>query len=339
MKNLLAALLLCACACSTARPRPEAISWPPPPQRARVLYRGEIRGEGDVASPSVWQRLSGLVLGHHEPDLLQSPFAAAFDASGRLLVTDRARGAVVVIDRDRGEYRVLAPEGEHALLLPMGVAADAEGRIYVADGGRNLVQVLSPEGEWLAQLDAGGALQRPTGLAVDRARKLLYVVDTPAHVVRVLQLDGTPLRVLGLGHGSGPGQMNFPTFVAVDAAGRAVVNDTMNFRIAIFGADGSFAQAFGRAGNGSGDLDRPKGVAADSSGRIYVADTLFDNFQIFDEGGRLLLFVGEHGRGPGQFWMPAGLAVHGGEVAVVDTGNARVLLFELAPDGLPGEAP
>ena len=113
----------------------------------------------------------------------------------------------------------------------------------------------------------------------------------------------------------------------------------MNFRIAIFGPDGSFAGEFGRAGNGSGDLDRPKGVAADATGRIYVADHMFDNFQIFDEGGRLLLFVGEHGRGPGQFWMPAGLAVQGGDVAVVDTGNARVLLFEVAPDGLPGEAP
>lgn len=339
MKNAIVVLLIVASACATARPRPPSISWPPAPQRARVMYRGEIHGERDVAEPSAWQRFTSLFLGAGAPDVLQSPFAAAFDGAGRLLVTDRARGAVVVIDRERGEYRVLAPEGEHALLLPMGVASDAEGRIYVADGRRDVVQVLSSDGEWLARLDAGGALQRPTGLAIDRARKLLYVVDTPAHVVRVLELDGTPVRVLGSGHGSGPGEMNFPTFVAVDAAGRALVNDTMNFRIAIFAPDGSFAGAFGRAGNGSGDLDRPKGVAADASGRIYVADTMFDNFQIFDEAGRLLLFVGEHGRGPGQFWMPAGLAVHGGEVAVVDTGNARVLLFEVAPDGLPGEAP
>ncbi len=332
-------LLACASACATARPRPPALSWPEPPQRARVMYRGEIRGERDVADPSAWQRFTSLFVGEREPDLLQSPFAAAFDAAGRLLLTDRGRGAVIVIDRDRGEYRVLTPEGEHALLMPMGVAAAADGRIYVADGGRNVVQVLSPEGQPLARLDAAGALQRPTSVAVDRLRKLLYVVDTPAHLVRVLKLDGTPVRVLGSGHGSGPGEMNFPTFVAVDAAGRALVNDTMNFRIEIFGADGSYLGAFGHAGNGSGDLDRPKGVAADAAGRIYVADTMFDNFQIFDESGRLLLFVGEHGRGPGQFWMPAGLAVHGGDVAVVDTGNARVLLFEVVPDGLPGEAP
>ncbi len=337
--NRASVVLLCVCACSAARPRPPSLSWPPAPQRARVLYRGEVRGESDVSDPSAWQRFTSLFVGASVPDVLQSPFAAAFDTSGRLLVTDRARGAVVVIDRERGEYRVLTLEGEHALLLPMGVASDGEGRIYVADGRRNVVQVLSPDGAWLARIDAGGTLQRPTGVSIDRARKLLYVVDTPAHVVRVLKLDGTPVRVLGSGHGSGPGELNFPTFVAVDAAGRAIVNDTMNFRIAIFGPDGTFASTFGHAGNGSGDLDRPKGIAADAAGRIYLADTMFDNFQIFDEEGRLLLFVGEHGRGPGQFWMPAGLAVHNGEVAVVDTGNARVLLFEVAPDGLPGEAP
>lgn len=301
------------------------------------MYRGEIGGERDVTEPSRWQRLISTLFGSRDPDVLQAPFAAAFDAGGRLLVTDRARGAVVVVDRDRGEYRVFAPHGEDALLLPTGVAADADGRIYVADAGRNGIEVLSADGKPLARLDAAGALLRPTGIAIDRARKLLYVVDTPAHVVRVLRLDGTPVRILGSGHGSGPGEMNFPTFVAVDAAGRAIVNDTMNFRIEVFEPDGSFARAFGRPGNGSGDLDRPKGVAVDSAGRIYVADAMFDNFQIFDPDGRLLLFVGEHGRGPGQFWMPAGLAIDGGEVAVVDTGNARVLLFEIVPEGSPGE--
>ena len=133
--------------------------------------------------------------------------------------------------------------------------------------------------------------------------------------------------------------MHFPTFVAVDSAGRVLVNDTMNFRVLTFSSEGAFVSAFGSAGNGSGDLDRPKGLGADAAGDILVVDAMFDNFQIFDSEGRLLLFVGEHGRGPGQFWMPSGLAVQGGEVAVVDGGNARVEFFEVVPDGLSGGAP
>ena len=334
-----ALLFSLACGCAASRPAVPVLGWPPVPQRARVMYRGEVRGEADVASPSAWQRLGSLFFGARAPEVLQAPFAATFDAAGRLLVTDRGRGAVVIIDRDRGDWRVLVPAGEAALLLPLGIAADEEGQIYVADGARKVVQVLSRDGEPLRHFDAGGLLQRPTGLAIDRARKLLYVADTPAHLVRVLRLDGTPLRVLGAGHGSGPGEMNFPTFVAVDSAGRVLVNDTMNFRVQIFGADGVFAGAFGHAGNGSGDLDRPKGIAADAAGNVLVVDAMFDNFQIFDNEGRLLLFVGEHGRGPGQFWMPSGLAVLGSEVAVVDPGNARVQIFELASEVLPGEAP
>lgn len=327
--------LLVTCGCATARVAPPAMSWPPAPQQARVIYRGEIRGERGVVEPSGWQRFTSWIAGAHEPDVLQAPFAVAFDGASRLLVTDRARGAVVIIDQSRGEYRVFAPRGDRSLLLPTGVAADAEGRIYVADAGRKVVTVLSADGEPVGRIDLGGALQRPTGVAVDRARRLLYVVDTPAHVVRVLTLEGRPVRELG-GHGSGPGEMNFPTFVAVDAAGRVLVNDTMNFRVETFGADGSFLSAFGRPGNGSGDLDRPKGIAVDASRRVYVADASFDNFQIFDSEGRLLLFVGEHGRGPGQFWIPAGLAVSGNRVAVVDSGNARVLLFEVVT---PAEVP
>lgn len=339
MKRSAAILLASALGCATPRQPLPVITWPAAPQRARVVYRGEIRGEADVSAPSTWQRLVSLFLGPREVDVLQAPFAAAFDPTGRLLVTDRARGAIVIIDRERGHYRVLSPQGDDALLLPTGIAADADGRIYVADGGRRLVHVLSTDGEPLARLDAAGALQRPSGIAIDRLRKLLYVVDTPAHLVRVLTLDGTPVRTLGRGHGSGPGEMNFPTFVAIDPAGRAVVNDTMNFRVQIFEASGAFLREFGRAGNGSGDLDRPKGIAADGFGRVFVADAIFDNFQIFDDEGRLLLFVGEHGKGPGQFWMPAGLALDGGEVAVVDTGNARLLLFEVVSDSLPGQAP
>ena len=337
MKPAPLALLLCACA--AVRPPTPALAWPPSPQRGRVLYRGEVRGEADVAAPSGWQRLTALVFGAREPEVLQAPFAATFDPSGRLLVTDRARGAVVAIDRDRGEWRVFTPGGDSALQAPNGIACDGEGNIYVSDSGSRAIQVLSPAGEPLRRLHAGGALQRPTGLAIDRARKLLYVVDTPAHLVWVLKLDGAPVRKLGRGQGSGDGEMNFPTFVAVDSAGRVLVNDTMNFRVLTFSPEGAFVSAFGHAGNGSGDLDRPKGLGADAAGDILVVDAMFDNFQIFDSEGRLLLFVGEHGRGPGQFWMPSGLAVQGGEVAVVDGGNARVEFFEVVPDGLSGGAP
>ncbi len=329
--SLLLVLLACAAPRRAAVP---AISYPAAPQRARLLYRGELRTDRDVVVPGLWHRLSTLFAGERAPERLQTPFGLAFDPSGRLLVTDTARHALLILDRERGRFQIVAPGGAGAFGLPLGVDADASGRIYVADGLRGVVRVFSPDGAPVARLDAGGTLRRPTGVAIDRRRGLLYVADTPEHVVRVLRLDGTPVRTLGE-RGSAPGQLNFPTFLAVDGAGRLVVNDAMNFRVQIFDADGHLRSVFGKLGNGSGDMSRSKGVAVDGRGHVYVADALFDNFQIFDDGGRLLMFVGEQGRGPGQFWMPAGLAIHGTTVAVADA-SGRVQLFEIVvEDELP----
>lgn len=327
----LLALLACA---GPRHPGVVALSFPPAPARARLVYRGEIRTNRDVAAGGLWQRVTAFFVGERAPQSLRSPVGVAFDPAGRLLVTDTARHAVVVFDRERGRYHEIAPRGRDALGLPLGVDADAQGRIYVADGLARNVRVFSPDGAPLRTLDAGGALQRPTGIAIDRARSVLYVADTPAHVVRVLRLDGTPIRELG-GRGSEPGQMNYPTFLAVDGAGNLLVNDAMNFRVQIFDPDGRLTSAFGKLGNGSGDMSRSKGVAVDRRGHVYVADALFDNFQIFDRAGRLLMFVGEQGRGPGQFWMPAGLAIHDTTVAAADS-EGRVQLFEIVfEDDLP----
>ena len=333
--------LLCAAACATAqRPPVPAIAYPPAPQRARAFYRGEIRSDRDVETSNFWRRLATAFAGERKPVTFRSPTGVAFDPSGRLLVTDPDLHALVVVDRSGGRFEVIAPSGDDALGLPLGVAADAAGRIYVADGLGRAVRVFSPDGKSLARLDAGGQLQRPTGVAVDRARGLLYVADTPVHLVRVLRLDGTPVRTLG-GHGDGPGQMNFPTFLSVDARGDLAVNDTMNFRVQIFGPEGELKSTFGKLGNGSGDMSRSKGVAMDGRGHVFVADALFDNFQIFDERGRLLLFVGEHGREAGQFWMPTGVALDGPLVAVADRGNGRLQLFEMVSEAEleEGEAP
>jgi DNA-binding beta-propeller fold protein YncE len=325
-------LLLAPLACATARPAiVPSVAWPPPPATARLAYRGEIRSGRDVQPPGLWERFQAALAGHGGGHPLQAPLAVAFDPSGQLLVSDADRGEVLVLDLERGRVRTIAPEGPAALRLPVGIDADGAGRIYVADALDRSVRVFSPEGEPVARLDADGALERPSGLAVDRQRGLLYVADAPAHLIRVLRLDGTRAGELGQ-RGTGPGQFNFPSFLAVGRDGNLYVVDTMNYRVQVLAPDGRFVASVGRHGDGSGDLSAPKGVAVDAAGRIYVADALFDNFQVFDPDGRLLLFVGGHGRGPGEFSMPAGLAVSGTTIAVADRSGGRVELFELLPE-------
>src|SRR5438045_521940 len=86
------------------------------------------------------------------------------------------------------------------------------------------------------------------------------VVATITSVVAALALTSTAcsaqtyslLREFGY-TGSGPGEFNSPTFVAVDPSSHnIVVSDTGNSRVQIFDPAGNYLGEFGSAGYGDG---------------------------------------------------------------------------------------
>src|SRR5206468_2376257 len=99
--------------------------------------------------------------------------------------------------------------------------------------------------------------RRPVGVAIDSARKRLYVVDAGGvdntdHKVRVLDLDsGKLLSEIGT-RGSGPGEFNLPRDATVAADGQLYVVDGGNFRVQVFDVDGKFVRTFGAIGQQSG---------------------------------------------------------------------------------------
>jgi len=173
-----------------------------------------------------------------------------------------------------------------------------------------------------------GVLKRPTGLALNPRSSELLVVDTL--LSGILRFDLSTLAYKGIlsGGGQAAGKLHYPTQVAVAPNGNIVVSDSLNFRVQVFSADGSFLREFGGAGDSPGRFARPRGVAVDSEGHIYVVDALFDNVQVFDEEGRLLLAFGSHGNGPGEFWLPAGIFIDSTDrIYVSDSSNHRVQVF------------
>ena len=75
--------------------------------------------------------------------------------------------------------------------------------------------------------------------------------------------------------GSGDGQFNNPTAVAVDADGYVYVTDSGNYRVQKFTASGVYVTQWGSLGGGNGRFDGlsgPLGVAKDGSGNILVTD-------------------------------------------------------------------
>jgi len=92
--------------------------------------------------------------------------------------------------------------------------------------------------------------------------------------------------------GAGNSQFNFPSDVALDAAGNVYVADALNHRIQVFDGTGRLLTKWGEEGTGDGQFDSPRGVAVNSAGDIYVADQNNDRVQRFG-GPWLDLFIGD----------------------------------------------
>jgi DNA-binding beta-propeller fold protein YncE len=126
--------------------------------------------------------------------------------------------------------------------------------------------------------------------------------------------------------GSGDGQFNNPTDMAVGGSGRVYVTDQIKHHIQEFDATGGFVRKWGSLGRGDGQVNSPVGVAVSGSGQVYVADSFNDRIQEFDATGNFVLLWGSEGIGDGQFSSPRGVAVDGtGQVYVADLGNHRIV--------------
>lgn len=336
--NLLAiAFLVAACEPSAGRPAPgrEAVVgplvWPQPPERARIRFIKAVARPQDLGiQPSFWKRLGEIIVGKEEEWFIRPTAVAATEQA--IYVADPGAQALVVLDPRAGRFRRIREAGRQRLVSPVAVAVGPGDRVYLADSYLAKVFVYDAGGK-LTGTVTDPNLRRPAGVAYDGTRDRLYVADSAAHRVWIFAGDGRPVGAIGQ-RGSGRGEFNFPSHVAVDQRGTLYVTDALNFRVQIFRADGSFAGQFGRHGNSSGDFAMPKGVALDSEGHIYVVEALFDAVQIFDRQGRYLLTFGERGVGPGQFWLPGGIFVYGPDrIYVADSYNQRIQIFEYLAGG------
>jgi DNA-binding beta-propeller fold protein YncE len=312
-------------------------TWPAAPDQGRIRYVGQLRGEGDLRpGKSGLERLGESLFGSAPTEPFMSPMAVCTDAAAasggdRVFIVDRDGQAIHVLNMKTRAYQRWAPtkSGER-LTLPVAAAFDplpAPGRLLVSDSAAAEIVVFDLEGHRTGTLGAG-ALKRPCGLAVDAVARRIFVADAGAHQVVVLNDFGKELARVGR-RGSDAGEFNFPTNVALDAGGRLIVSDSLNFRVQIFAPNFEFVRAIGRKGDMPGYFSQPKGVAVDPSGHIYVVDANFEAVQLFDSSGTLLMSFGREGHGPGEFWLPAGIFADArGRLWVADSYNRRVQVFE-----------
>jgi hypothetical protein len=106
------------------------------------------------------------------------------------------------------------------------------------------------------------------------------VADTGNHRIQKFTSLGVYAATIG-SQGTGDGQFDGPSGIAIDSNGFIYVADTGNNRIQKFSPAGLFVTKWGTYGTGSSQFNGPRGLAFHSNGNIFVADTGNQRIQVF----------------------------------------------------------
>ncbi|MEO5661347.1 MAG: 6-bladed beta-propeller [Polaromonas sp.] len=328
--------------------RPE-VFWPPAPDTSRYRYVGELIGEPNflhgTTSQDKWTTVFKWIVGLFEtsgPVMLQRPQHGTVSDSGRIYVVDAGRNAVLVFDpnppleddSDNKEGHMLVwnlADKNTRFAAPVAVAMVWNGDIAVSDAKLGIVVRLNDKGKPVGIVGAG-QLQRPTGLAFDSERGLLFVADTVANQIKVFDGTGQLVKTFGA-PGAGKGEFNAPTHLAF-SDGQLLVTDTFNSRVQVFDADGRYLREFGERGLFVGNLVRPKGVAIGGAGINYVVESYYGNLLVYNQQNELLLAITGSGLKSGGFRLPSGVWTDKkGRIFIADMFNGRVVMFQLISPG------
>jgi len=174
-----------------------------------------------------------------------------------------------------------------------------------------------------------GQFNYPRGIAVDRQREFVYIVDKSARVQR-FSFEGEPQvqwRTPRKENGK-------PTGLNVAPDGRVFVADTHYFRVIAYDRDGTELMRFGEYGEGPGQFIFPTDVEFGPGGRLYVSEYGGnDRIQVFTAEGEHLFGFGSPGLEVGQFDRPQSLVFNPSktELYVADACNHRIVVVD--PEG------
>jgi DNA-binding beta-propeller fold protein YncE len=172
------------------------------------------------------------------------------------------------------------------------------------------------------RLSGGSDRQYPFRMAADSQGRILITEPFLSQIQVFDPRQGKRWKI----HGDRSQRMVFPTYIAVDAEDNIYVSEPLLAEVHVFSPAGHFLRAIG------GDhLYIPFGLAVDAANRkLYVADHYRSEIQVYTLEGQLLQVISGRGRGEGELWDPCDLVLHHGMIFVLDAGNARFQIFDMA---------
>lgn len=292
---------------------------------------------------------------------LSSPSGIAVSADGQVIyVVNAGNQRIERYTRDGSFMGVWDATSDMSLGMSFvngqgasGITLGDDGLVYLADTWDHIVIVLDKEGRVVRQLGQRGVLTDirdgsdpndqpglffgPRGVAV--LNEEIYVTDTGNERVQVFGKDGTFLRAFG-GFGTGTGQLQEPTGIAIGPDGNVYVADSGNGRIVVFSPQGdvvkeipvdSWAQQQG--------VDRINYLAFDANGILFMTAPSQGLLQAYD--GREIVTITNV-----EVTQPTGIAVApDGMMLVTDAAEGEVVQFSpsfpagFGVEGTPSASP
>jgi DNA-binding beta-propeller fold protein YncE len=130
------------------------------------------------------------------PQEMDSPVGIAAGPGGEFYVADVINRRLQVLDAKGAILRAIRFPGWASWCEPY-LAADSDGTLYISDPSRSNVIVMSPDGHLIrtiAAADGGETFSRPTGVAIDRERRALFIVDAVKNTVFKIALPPAPSK-------------------------------------------------------------------------------------------------------------------------------------------------
>ena len=217
---------------------------------------------------------------HSEALGFRSPRGIAFHNNGNIFVGTYSSRIGIFDGRENyvGSFGGLGSL-DNQLRNPWGLSVDSDGNVIVADKGNSLIKIFSTDGKFLMKIGGQGTLKSPVHCI--QYDKYLIVSDKGEHCIKVFDRNGNFQYMFGK-EGSGDGEFNAPSCMAVNKSGHLMVCDECNHRVQIFELNGKFIGKFGTNGSNLGEFKNPVSLVILGNDRIAVSDFNNHRIQLFE---------------------------------------------------------
>ncbi|HEX9655207.1 MAG TPA: NHL repeat-containing protein [bacterium] len=262
---------------------------------------------------------------------LSQPQALAIDPEGHIYVVDSGNHRIVKFDASGNVVRTVGGFGweREQFDRPLDITAKTGLDLFVADFNNERIERYDLNLNFISSFYSDHSIPAslqfgfPGGVDISRHGEI-FIVDNENNRILKLNVEGSPDLSFG-DFNWGAGQLQQPAKIEVSASDQVFVSDQKSNQIVVFDYYGNFVNRFG-----DDVLRHPRGLTVSPDGNLYVADTGHHRVAVFSSDSQFIFSWGDYGDKIGAFNHPLDVGVHKNRIYVLDSGNSRVQVFELA---------